>query len=262
MFFYLKMKTKRLNYKTVAHFLLVILVFCLFSCSKKKEKESPQYMYNEAKKYLRKGVYSYAAEDFEKIEDEHPFSEEAKNGLIMSAYSYYKAEQYYDSLRVIDYFIQSNPVHDNINYMYYLKSLNYYDQVTSEKKARDVIENADKSLKDVLIYFEKSKYAEDVLRRQKVIETYLSGNEMEIGVFYLKNKNVIGAMNHFNYVIEKYPNSEFVPEAYYRLIEINLILGDREEVEKTFDILKRSYNDTKWFKYGEKIIRKNYGKSF
>jgi outer membrane protein assembly factor BamD len=61
--------------------------------------------YNEAMKHLKNAEYLLAAEQFEKIEDENPFTKEAVNGLVMSAYSYYKANEFDESIRVIDYLL-------------------------------------------------------------------------------------------------------------------------------------------------------------
>lgn len=237
--------------------MIVILLLSLVSCSHKKPKKTADQLYNEALYYLKKGVYDIAGGEFEKIEDEYPFSQEAKDGLVMSAYSYYKAKKYNDSLRVIDYYIQSNPIDPNLDYIHYIKALNYYDRVSSTKKARGITESADISLLDLLRRYPNTKYAQDAIDKKIMTETYLSGNEMEIGMFYLKNKNTIGATHHFNYIIQNYPYSKFVPEAYYRLIEVYLTIGAKEEAKNTLKILKNRYNTSKWFKNGQKLLKKH-----
>jgi outer membrane protein assembly factor BamD len=234
----------------------LVSIILITSCSHKKPEKTAQELYNDALYYLKGGVYDIAGQDFEKIEDEYPFSQEAKDGLIMSAYSYYKNKSYNDSLRIIDYYIQSNPLDKNLDYLYYLKALNFYDRISSTKKARGVTENADYALLELMRRFPNTKYATDGINRKKTTETYLSGNEMEVGIFYLKNKNNIGAMNHFNYIIKNFPNSNFIPESYYRLTEIYLMLGMNKEAKNTFKVLKNDYNNTKWFKSGQKLINK------
>jgi outer membrane protein assembly factor BamD len=248
-------------FKKLSFALLIIILLFPVSCAHKKKEKTAQQLYDEALYYLKKGVYDVAGKGFEKIEDEHPFSQEAKDGLVMSAYSYYKAKQYNDSLRIIDYYIQTNILDPNLNYIYYLKTLNYYDRISSTKKARDIIEKADESLMELLRRYPTSKYAEDAFDKKIMTETYLSGNEMEIGMFYLKDKNAIGAMNRFNYVIQNFPQSKFVPEAYYRLIEIKLMLGAKEEAKNTLQILKNEYNDTKWHKNGQRLIKKYFNEN-
>lgn len=225
-------------------FKLFIVIVILSSCASNKNKAPDSYTI--AMKNLKAGNYFTAAEMFEKIEDENPFTEQSSNGLIMSAYSYYKAKQYEDSIRVIDYFAQSNPINDNLEYMYYLKSLDYYDRIQSMNKARDITENANLAFKDLLYKYPSTKYKYDVEQRLKKVETFLSGNELNIANYYLKRQNYIGAINHFINIINDYPNSNFVPEALYRLIQINKLLGLKSEAEQYQKILFEKFKDSKW----------------
>lgn len=56
------------------------------------EDKSAETLYNEAYDYLNKTSYQKAAETFDKVEMEHPYSKWATKSKLMSAYSYYKDE--------------------------------------------------------------------------------------------------------------------------------------------------------------------------
>lgn len=232
------------------------LFFILLIVSACYSEKKPVANYIKAMDDLKTGNYNTAAETFERIEDEQPFTKEATNGLIMSSYSYYKAGKYEDSIRIINYFIQSNPINENLSYMYYLKGLNYYDRIRSMNKAKDITESADTTFKELLYKYPNSEYKEDVLSRLKKTETYLSGNEMNIGNYYLKRKNYLGAINHFKTVIQVYPKSNFVPEALYRLVEINAFLNLKLESVQYYKILMENYSNSSWTKNATKIIKR------
>lgn len=242
----LKNKTKMKNF-----FSLFLILILLSSC-KTTQKLSA---YDDAMKSLKTGDYTVAAEKFEKIEDDQPFTKDAVNGLIMASYSYYKAHDYEDSIRVINYFMQTNPINENLSYMYYLKGLNYYDRIKSSSKARDLLENAHSTFKELLYKYPNSKYIEDSQLRLEKVETYLSGNELNIANFYLKRKNYIGAANHYINILNQYPKSQYVPEALYRLIEINNILNIKFEAIQYYKLLNDNFKDSIWIKYSTKIIR-------
>lgn len=234
-------------------YLNALLLLILFSgCATKKVVLDN---YESAMNLLKIGNYSGAAEMFEKIEDLEPFSENATKGLIMSAYSYYRAKQYEDSIRIIDYFIQSNPIDENIAYMQYLKGLNYYDRISSMAKARDITERANVAFNELIYKFPNTKYIEDASKKLGKVETYLSGNEMNVANYYLKRKNYIGAMNHFINVVNRFPKSKFAPEAIYRLLEISLFLNLKLEAAQYYQMLNNNYNDTVWFKYSTKTMK-------
>ncbi|MDD2840345.1 MAG: outer membrane protein assembly factor BamD [Rickettsiales bacterium] len=232
--------------------LSLLFVILLLSSCKTTQKLSA---YNEAMKSLKIGDYSVAGEKFEKIDDDEPFTKDATNGLIMASYCYYKAHNYEDSIRVIDYFMQASPVNENLSYMYYLKGLNYYDRIESSSKARDLLESADTTFKELLYRYPSSKYTEDSKTKLKQVETYLSGNELNVANFYLKRKNYIGAVNHYTNILNQYPQSQYVPEALYRLIEINNILNIKFEAVQYYKLLNDNFRDSIWTKYSTKIIK-------
>lgn len=238
--------------------LFLFLLFIIVSCASKKDLTPDDYQ--KGISHLKIGNYNSAATIFEKLEDSQPFTADATNGLIMASYSYYKARQYEDSIRIINYFIQSNPINENLPYMYYLKGLNYYDRVNSMNKARDITESADFTFKELIYKYPNTEYAKDASERLKKTETYLSGNEMNIANYYLKRKNYIGAINHYINILNEFPKSNFVPEALYRLIEINSFLNLRFEAVKYYQILAENYKDSVWTKYSTRIIKK-YEKS-
>jgi len=234
--------------------IFIFFVVVLGACATKKEVASDAYV--QGMKHLKIGNYNSAAEIFEKIEDAQPFTAEATNGLIMASYSYYKARQYEDSIRVINYFIQSNPINENLAYMYYLKGLNYYDRVSSMSKARDITESADAVFKELIYKYPDTDYAKDASEKLKKTETYLSGNEMSVANYYLKRKNYIGAVNHYTAILSNFPKSDFVPEALYRLVEINSFLDLKFEAARYYQLLVENYKDSIWTKYSTRIMKK------
>lgn len=238
------------------HFLSSIIILLLISSCANKKADIYLDEYSKAMDTLKIGNHLRAAELFEQIEDKKPFTKEATDGLIMSSYSYYKAKEYEDSIRVIEYFIQSNPINDNIPYLYYLKGLNYYDRITSMSKGRDIIESANLVFKELIYKYPNTEYAKDAQKKLVKIQTYLSGNEVNIGNYYLKRKNYIGATNHYIKVLKEYPDSDFIPDILYKMVEINLILNLTSEAIKYNQLLNDNFKNTKWSINSTKLIKK------
>jgi len=174
----------------------------------------------------------------------------------MAAYSYYKAGKYDDSIRITDYFISSNPVSKNLPYMYYLKGLSYYSRMDSMGRARSTIESAKESFEDLLAKYPNSKYKNDIVQRLKKIETYLAGNEMNLAIYYLNKGNYIGAVHHLIVILDSYPESNFVPEALYRLVEINSLLKFDHDSSKFYEMLTKKYKTNEWTSLAAKIVKK------
>ena len=73
---------------------LLMLNACASSDSKNQEEHvSVERLYNRAHKQLEKTKYKEAAETFEQVELEYPYSKWATDAKIMGAYAYYKNDK-------------------------------------------------------------------------------------------------------------------------------------------------------------------------
>jgi outer membrane protein assembly factor BamD len=69
---------------------------------------------------------------------------------------------------------------------------------------------------------------------------------MSIARYQISSQNYVGAIKNIDEVITRYRNTNQVPEAHYRLIEIYFRLGMKEEVSGIIKILKTLYPDNYW----------------
>ena len=124
--------------KKMKHILFLSLALMLVAgCSSTKEEvlnPSAEVLYNQAFDLLQKTSYKKAAETFEKVELEHPYSKWAVKAKLMGAYAYYKDGSYDDAVISLDRFIKYHPGNKDIAYAYYMKALCYYDQITDVTK--------------------------------------------------------------------------------------------------------------------------------
>ena len=97
--------------KKILYVLPVIGLMFLSACASTEEPvndedKSAETLYNEAYDYLNKTSYQKAAETFDKVEMEHPYSKWATKSKLMCAYSYYKDEKYDDAIAALDRYIR------------------------------------------------------------------------------------------------------------------------------------------------------------
>ena len=98
-------------------------------------------------------AYKKAAETFEKVELEHPYSKWATKAKIMGAYAYYKDQKYDDAILSLDRFIKFHPGNKDIAYAYYLKALCYYEQISGVEKDQENTRLALQALRQVITRF-------------------------------------------------------------------------------------------------------------
>ncbi len=244
--------------KKIKQFIILFLILTItFSCSKKDEKPTAERAYINAQKLLKDKDYSQAAKEFEKIEDDYPFSKWASKAQTMAAYAFYKNKDYTEVIRVVDDFIRVNPSHNSIAYMIYIKGLSFYEQIPDITRAQDNTKAAYGVFRELIIRFPDSEYSKDGNEKMSVINEHLAGSKMHVGRYQQWQENYIGAIKNFQEVIQRFQFTEQAPEAYYRLIEIHYHLGIKKEAHKILQQLSENFPDNEWQKKAVKLALKH-----
>jgi len=210
--------------------------------------EAPvEKLYNEATDSMLNGAYDAASKKFDEVERQHPYSVWATKAQLMSAYCLYQRNRYDESLVALDRFIQLHPGNRDAPYAYYLKALNYYEQIADVGRDQRLTDRALKALEEVVRRFPESVYARDSRIKIDLTRDHLAGKEMEIGRFYERTNQPIAAINRFRTVIEKYQTTTHVPEALHRLTECYLQIGLREEAQTSAAVLGHNFPGSEWY---------------
>lgn len=232
-------------------FTLCFGLLLLAACASKDDSEQVQNftaeeLYRQGYNYLQNTSYAKAAESFEKVEMEHPYSRWAVKAKLMGAYAHYRDEKYDDAVMSLDRFIKFHPGNKDVAYAYYLKALCYYNQINPADKDQSVTEKAYMSLRQVVLMFPDTEYAKDAAGKLNLALDHKAGQEMSVGRYYLKNKNYLSALNRFNTVVEFYQTTPQIEEALYRQVEIYTILGLHNQAVKSARVLKHNYPKGSW----------------
>lgn len=235
---------------------MFLLSIIISGCSStpKPEPTNAEDLYKQAEEYLQKTSYSKAAETFEKVELEHPYSSLAAKSRLMAAYAYYKDKKYDDAVIALDRFIKFHPGNKDIAYAYYLKAMCYYEQIVDVSQDQGNTEKAMQAFREVILRFPNSKYAKDARLKLELTIDHMAGQEMSIGRWYLGQENYLSALNRFSTVVNQYQTTSQIEEALYRQIEIYTILGLNTEAQKAYQVLEYNYPKSKWTKRGLEII--------
>jgi len=227
--------------------IITLLVFISFSCSKKeKEKIGAEFSYDKAMKLLKNKDYPKAAEEFEKIDDDFPFSQWAIKGQTMAVYARYKDEDYDKLFAVIDDFVRLYPNSEYMPYMLYMKGLSYYNKIPNIERAQDFTKESSYTFRELIARFPQTDYAEDARSKIEFIDEHLAGAKMSIGRYQIRNENYLGAIDNFSEVINRHHQTKQVPEAYFHLNEIYSKIGLKEEAQKAKNQLETRFSQSYW----------------
>ena len=229
----------------------VLAVFVLAACSNKDDEEYVERpvdeIYNEATAALRDGLHKTAADLFDEVERQHPYSKWATQAQLMAAYSYYFGNDYDDAIVALDRFIQLHPSHKDASYALYLKGLSYYEQISDIARDQRMTELALKTLNELIARYPESRYSRDAKLKVDLTRDHLAGKDMEIGRYYLNQGHYLAAINRFRVVIDRYETTTHVPEALHRLAESYHALGIDEEAKKAAAVLGHNFPGSEWY---------------
>jgi outer membrane protein assembly factor BamD len=228
------------------------MALALAACSKNKEldykEESVYELYSQALTYLDARRFKEAAQYFDEVERQHPYSVWATKAKLMSAFALYESNKYDDAVTNLDRFIAVHPGNAETPYAYYLKALCYYEQIADVERDQEQTRKALDALQEVVTRFPTSVYARDARLKIDLTRDHLAGKEMTVGRFYERRVLWLAAINRYKVVVAEYGDTSHSPEALERLTECFTALGLTEEAQKVAAVLGYNYPGSDWYR--------------
>ena len=212
-------------------------------------------IYSDAWKKVRGGDWNAAAQQFAEVERQHPYSIWARRASLMSAFCYYEANKYTEAITAADQYISLHPGSKEVAYAFYLKAVSLYEQIVDVGRDQSNTEAALVALQDVVQRFPDSEYARDATLKIDLTMDHLAGKEMEIGRYYLRQGDYIGAINRFRVVVEQYQRTSQIAEALERLTEAYYALGIIKEAQTAAAVLGANYPGSPWYEDAYNLLK-------
>ena len=254
----------QINKFLISFFFILILASCSKDEARKsiiKEKSLDLQVleaYEEGKEFLEAGDALYAASKFNEAELLFPQSDWAPKSALMAAYAYYSQDYLKDAIAELDRFVKVYPKYKDLDYVYYLMGLSYYEQIIDEKKDLQPIINAKKYLEIVVNDYPKTSYALDAEFKIGLINDLLASKEMYIGRYYFEKKKWIAAINRFKTVVDNFDTTIYAEEALHRLVEVHYTIGLKDEAKKYAKLLGYNYQSSEWYKNSYSLFDSKY----
>ena len=218
--------------------------------------EAADRLYNEGL-YLLNAQHDpkEAAKKFEEVDRQHPYSEWARKSLIMTAFSYYQANDYDDCITAAQRYITLHPGSPDAAYAQYLIGASNFEEIPDITRDQARTEKAMASLEEVVRKYPTSEYAVSAKQKIDIARDQLAGKEMATGRYYLEKKDYTGAINRFKVVVTKYQTTREVEEALMRLTEAYMALGIVDEAQTAAAVLGHNFPDSVWYKHAYALVK-------
>lgn len=234
--------------------ILMIPALILGGCSRTTQdelafsEEPADKLYNEALALMNKGKYSKAAEKFNEIDKQHPYSKWAKKGMVMATFSYYKGGKFDDAILAGKRYVALHPGSEEAPYAQYLVAQAYFNQVPDISRDQERTRKALAALDELLRRYPESEYIDDAKAKRRMVRDQLAGRQMLIGRYYLERRDYTGAINRFRIVVSDYQKTRHVEEALMRLAESYMAMGVVSEAQTAAAVLGHNFPDSRWYK--------------
>jgi len=210
--------------------------------------------YNAALDLLQAEDYREAANAFDEVERQHPYSIWATRAQLMAAFAHYQEGNFDDTILAAERFLQLHPGSPDAPYAHYLAAVSFYDQIADVGRDQAMTEMAMYNLQQVMLRYPETEYARDVGLKIDLAREHLAGKEMEVGRFYLERGQFVAAINRFRTVIDAFQTTSHVPEALHRLAECYLSLGVTQEAQAAAATLGYNFPGSEWYVHSYRLL--------
>lgn len=210
--------------------------------------DPPSKMFADADAMMAKGNFDDAAQKFEAVDREHPYSQEARRSIVMAAYAYYRAGKTPEAIASAERYVTMHPGTKEAPLAHHVIASAYFDDLKTANRDQTPARKALEQFKILKSRYPESEYARDADNKIRICQDNLAANEMEVGRYYLDKHNYVGAINRFKTVVSDYQTTAHVEEALARLVESYMALGITKEAQNAAAVLGHNYPDSKWYK--------------
>jgi len=240
-----------LLFRTIFRAGTVVCLILLSSCASVDEDKTKDWteeqLYYAGKSDMDGKFYDRAILTYEKLNIRYPFGIYSLQAKIDIAYAYWKKGDEVKALAACERFLREHPDHLNVDYVYYLKALIFFNDdpglkgLVSNKDLTvldpDRIKEAFFTLKDLVTRFPGSKYAPDSILRMRYLMNVLALHELNIADHYYRVGAYVGAVNRAKFVLSEYPESAHTLEALVMMSKSYEKLGLQALKDSTDEII-------------------------
>ncbi|PIE57740.1 MAG: outer membrane protein assembly factor BamD [Desulfobulbus propionicus] len=174
---------------------------------------APETLITEGMDAYGVGDYSKAIRAFDKILDEHPFSQQAMLAELKSADASYYSHAYLEAKLRYQQFEERHPTNEATPYVLFQIGMCDFQRI--DRIDRDVsgTEEAIKSFSRLLRSFPDSPYTNEARARIAAAKDFLVNHEYFVAVFYVRTQEYEQAKYRLKYLLARYPHSTLAPKA-------------------------------------------------
>lgn len=158
-----------------------------------------------------------AAQFYDKLLEQYPFSDNAETARLRIAHAYYLGGEYEKAIAAFNDFERLHPTSDALAFVEYSVGMAYLDQARPLDRDKAATENAKLQFQRVLSRYGDTLYGRLAAFRIAQCDELLAGHELKVGEYYASIGKEKAALSRYRYLVEQYPQTDAAVEARRRL---------------------------------------------
>jgi outer membrane protein assembly factor BamD len=174
-------------------------------------------LYSQANGEFANGDFVMAAQFYDKLLEQYPFSDFAEIARLRIAHAYYLGKEYEKAIAAFNDFERLHPTSPALPFVEYSIGMAYLDQARPLDRDKAATESAKLQFERVSDRYVGTLYGRLALYRISQCNELLAGHELKVGDYYATVGKDDAALARYRYLLEQYPNTDAAVEAKRRL---------------------------------------------
>ena len=177
----------------------------------------PSELYQDASESLQEGNWNTAIQQLETLDSRYPFGAYSEQVQLDLIYAYYKNNDFALAGATIDRFMRMNPGYADMDWVLYMRGINYMAQDNSifhsvmslERDDRDPApaKQAFKDFQYLLKNYPRSEYANDAQKRMIALKNRIANYDLATAEFYLRRQAWVAVINRCQQIQKDFPDT-------------------------------------------------------
>ena len=204
---------------------------------------------------MTKKRYEDARLPFRKVVERHPQSSFAPRARFLIGEAYYREGEFDKAIKEFESFLAFFPRHEISDLVQFRLAMSYYDQIKPVEQDQSITAKAGDQFRKLVREYPDSRYASDALSKIEICRGRLAQKELWIASYYIDQGNAPAARQRLELVLKEYARTLVVPEALYRLADVDTQEGRLQDARSRFERLANEFPYTEWGRRAAQRLR-------
>ena len=211
-------------------------------------------LFENANEFINQSEYDLALLELDKLEVLFPSSTYSNKGMLLNAYIHFLKKDYEKTRALAENYKKYYPGSKDIVYANYLEAMTYYVLIKKPNYSQKNTYAALDKFNFILNAYPDSEYEIDIITKIQVIDNNFAMNKLSTAKYYLKKKNINGALIYLKDIYENHESSVSIEETLFLLVNIYKSIKEEEIAKNYAAILAYNFPESKWYEKSYNII--------